>query len=101
METGVTSETNQLAKSEILFLYESIYSIPNGDPFTGEQRYDEETKRTLVSDVRIKRFIRDYLLDNKQEIYVVNDRSSVSEDGAESGASARFKALHENHKDTK
>lgn len=99
----VTSETqgNQLAKSEILFLYESTYSIPNGDPFTGEQRYDEETKRTLVSDVRIKRFIRDYLLDNKYEIYVVNDRSSASEDGAESGAAARFKALQEKYKDAK
>ena len=34
-----------IAKSEILFLYESIFSMPNGDPFTGEQRYDEETKR--------------------------------------------------------
>ena len=50
-----------LQKSEIIFLYESTYSIPNGDPFTGEQRYDEETKKILVSDVRIKRFIRDYL----------------------------------------
>jgi CRISPR-associated protein Csh2 len=48
-------------KSEILFLYESTYSIPNGDPFTGEQRYDEETKKILVSDVRIKRFIRNHL----------------------------------------
>ena len=48
-------------KSEIIFLYESKYSMPNGDPFTGEQRYDEETKKVLVSDVRIKRFIRDYL----------------------------------------
>ena len=46
-------------KSEILFLYDSTYSIPNGDPFTGEQRYDEETKKILVSDVRIKRYVRD------------------------------------------
>ena len=29
------------------------HTILNGDPFTGEQRYDEETK-VLVSDVRIK-----------------------------------------------
>lgn len=85
-------------KSEILFIYESTYSIPNGDPFTGEQRYDEETKKVLVSDVRIKRFIRDYLLDNKHEIYVLNDKSSASEEGAESGASARFKTLQEKYK---
>lgn len=98
-----TTETqgNQLAKSEILFLYESTYSIPNGDPFTGEQRYDEETKRVLVSDVRIKRFIRDYLLDNKHEIYVVSDKSSISEEGAESGAAARFKTLQEKYKGIK
>lgn len=72
------STVNQ--KSEILFLYESTYSIPNGDPFTGEQRYDEETKKILVSDVRIKRFIRDYLFEQKDEqgknkyhIYVINE----------------------------
>ena len=59
-------------KSEILFLYESSYSVPNGDPFTSEQRYDEETKKVLVSDVRIKRFIRDYFNDNNQNIYVAN-----------------------------
>ena len=33
-----------MKKSEILFLYETSYNIPNGDPFTGEQRYDEETR---------------------------------------------------------
>lgn len=31
-----------MKKSEILFLYETSYNIPNGDPFTGEQRYDAE-----------------------------------------------------------
>ena len=52
-------------KSEILFLYETSYNVPNGDPFTGEQRYDDETKKILVSDVRIKRFIRTYMEDVK------------------------------------
>lgn len=78
-------------KSELLFLYESTYSIPNGDPFTGEQRYDEETKKILVSDVRIKRFIRDFLLSENQEIFVWNDQSNV--DGKESGSAARVKSL--------
>lgn len=94
-----TTETqgNQLAKSEILFLYESTYSIPNGDPFTGEQRYDEETKRVLVSDVRIKRFIRDYLNANGSEIYVLLDRSNATKEGKESGAAARMKTLKQKH----
>ena len=91
-------------KSEILFFYESKYSIPNGDPFTGEQRYDDETKQTLVSDVRIKRFVRDYFIEQnnlnisvgqepKYEVYVFNDKSQVAEGSKESGASARMKSL--------
>ncbi len=97
----MTNTTNKTVekKSEILFLYESTYSIPNGDPFTGEQRYDEETKKVLVSDVRIKRFIRDYFLeissnDSEKEqfdIYVWNDVSQA--EGKESGSAARMKAL--------
>lgn len=62
---------NKLKKSEILFLYETSYNIPNGDPFTGEQRYDEETKKILVSDVRIKRYVRTYFEEIKNlPIYV-------------------------------
>lgn len=60
----------QVKKSEILFLYETSYNIPNGDPFTGEQRYDEETKKILVSDVRIKRYVRSYLEEKGYPIYV-------------------------------
>lgn len=78
-------------KSEIIFLYESKYSMPNGDPFTGEQRYDEETKKVLISDVRIKRFIRDYLHDAKETIYVINDKEQMA--GNESGSAARVKSL--------
>jgi CRISPR-associated protein Csh2 len=93
-----------IEKSEILFLYESKYSIPNGDPFTGEQRYDEETKHVLVSDVRIKRFVRDYFIEKnslskaegktpKYEVYVFNDKSQIAEGSKESGASARMQSL--------
>lgn len=78
-------------KSEVIFLYESKYSMPNGDPFTGEQRYDEETKKVLVSDVRIKRFIRDYLHNAGETIYVINDKEQM--EGTESGSAARIKGL--------
>jgi CRISPR-associated protein Csh2 len=61
---------NEIKKSEILFLYETSYNIPNGDPFTGEQRYDEETKKILVSDVRMKRYVRTYFEENGLPIYV-------------------------------
>jgi CRISPR-associated protein Csh2 len=61
---------NKLKKSEILFLYETSYNIPNGDPFTGEQRFDEETKKILVSDVRMKRYVRTYFEEKGLPIYV-------------------------------
>lgn len=86
-------------KSEILFLYESKYSMPNGDPFTGEQRYDEDSKRILVSDVRIKRFIRDYFLqvnemnqNDAYEVYVINTEK-LSQGEKESGSAIRINFL--------
>lgn len=66
-----------MKKSEILFLYETSYNIPNGDPFTGEQRYDEETKKILVSDVRIKRFVRTYLEDIEGEHIYVSEKTGA------------------------
>lgn len=68
-------------KSEILFLYETSYNIPNGDPFTGEQRYDEETKKILVSDVRIKRFIRTFLEENGHSVFVSKRSGAGETDG--------------------
>lgn len=68
-------------KSEILFLYETSYNIPNGDPFTGEQRYDEETKKILVSDVRIKRFIRTFLEENGCKVFVSKKTGAGETDG--------------------
>jgi len=80
--------TNELKKSEILFLYETMYNIPNGDPFTGEQRYDEETKKILVSDVRMKRYVRDYL-DNKNDqiIYIKQKSKNVQESNEDTSES--------------
>jgi len=99
-EKTVTNNDVVKEKSEILFLYESTYSIPNGDPFTGEQRYDEETKKILVSDVRIKRYIRDYLAKLGYEIYVIGDKELLTEEEG-SGAERRFKWLQNKYKDVK
>jgi len=54
-------------KREFLFLYDAKDCIPNGDPFTGEQRYDEDTQTALVSDVRLKRYIRDFIDKNFED----------------------------------
>jgi CRISPR-associated protein Csh2 len=73
---------NQLKKSEILFLYETSYNIPNGDPFTGEQRYDEETKKILVSDVRIKRYVRTYFEETKELPIYVSEKTGAGKTDA-------------------
>ncbi|MFP4603277.1 MAG: type I-B CRISPR-associated protein Cas7/Csh2 [Halochromatium sp.] len=48
---------------EILFLYEARDCNPNGDPLDENRpRTDPETGEATISDVRIKRTVRDYLL---------------------------------------
>ena len=54
------------SRSEILFLYDIVDNNPNGDPLdSNKPRIDEETSINLVTDVRLKRTIRDYLYDYK------------------------------------
>ncbi len=58
-------------RSELLFLYDIENANPNGDPNDeNKPRIDEETGRNIVTDVRLKRTIRDYLLEKKRDIFV-------------------------------
>ena len=51
---------------EFLFLYDAALCNPNGDPDQeNKPRMDRATKTNLVSSFRIKRYIRDYLIDNE------------------------------------
>jgi len=53
-------------RQEILFLYDVTDANPNGDPLDeNKPRIDEETGINIVTDVRLKRTIRDYLYDYK------------------------------------
>ncbi len=57
--------------SDILFLYDAKMTNPNGDPDDENRpRMDYERFRNLVSDVRLKRYIRDYLEQQGKEIFV-------------------------------
>jgi len=57
--------------SDFLFIYEAIMCNPNGDPdMENKPRMDYDTKTNLVSDVRIKRYIRDYLKTQGRQIFV-------------------------------
>lgn len=52
---------NVTNRSEILFLYEIENANPNGDPLNENRpRFDTEDNKILVSDVRLKRTIRDH-----------------------------------------
>lgn len=59
-------------RSEILFLYDVKDANSNGDPVDENRpRIDEETGINIVTDVRLKRTIRDYLHDYKGlEIFI-------------------------------
>jgi len=60
--------------SEILFLYDAQMCNPNGDMDNeNKPRMDEITYTNLVSDVRLKRYIRDYLEEIKgKDIFITN-----------------------------
>ncbi|MDD3806800.1 MAG: type I-B CRISPR-associated protein Cas7/Csh2 [Candidatus Marinimicrobia bacterium] len=77
-------------RSEILFLYDVQNNNPNGDPNDeNKPRYDEESGRNLVTDVRLKRTIRDYLKDYKnQNIFV---QEIVRDDGTIQDGKSRAK----------
>lgn len=63
-------------RSEILFLYDVTDANPNGDPNDeNKPRIDEETGVNIVTDVRLKRTIRDYLYEyKKQDIFIREER---------------------------
>ncbi|MGH2459340.1 MAG: type I-B CRISPR-associated protein Cas7/Csh2 [Chloroflexota bacterium] len=63
-------------RSEILFLYDVTDSNPNGDPLDeNKPRIDEETNHNIVTDVRLKRTVRDYLATRPGiEIFVQGER---------------------------
>lgn len=66
---------SEVGRREIVFLYDVIYSNPNGDPNDENRpRLDEETNRIFVTDVRLKRTIRDYLKDVMgKEVYIYEE----------------------------
>lgn len=65
MDNNANSTINN---SEILLLYEAKLCNPNGDPDDENRpRIDPKTRINLVSDVRLKRFFRNYIIDRYGE----------------------------------
>jgi len=63
-------------RSEILFIYDITDANPNGDPVDeNKPRIDEETGINIVTDVRLKRTIRDYFYDYKNlDVFILELR---------------------------
>ncbi|MFB6088937.1 MAG: type I-B CRISPR-associated protein Cas7/Csh2 [Candidatus Aenigmatarchaeota archaeon] len=70
-------------RSEIVFLYDVNDANPNGDPLDEDKpRIDQQTETNIVTDVRLKRTIRDYLSNFKdQNIFIQSEK--VVEEGEE------------------
>ena len=65
------------SRSELLFLYDIGNANPNGDPLNENRpRFDTEESVALVSDVRLKRTIRDYWYEYK-EFNGLGDRQDI------------------------
>jgi len=78
--------SNLKHRSELLFLYDATLCNPNGDPLDANRpRIDEETGKCLVTDVRLKRTVRDYLIekgydgkaDPNKDVFVRDDDGKV------------------------
>jgi CRISPR-associated protein Csh2 len=54
-------------RNEFLFIYDIKNGNPNGDPDENRPRIDNVSKKCYVTDVRLKRFIRDYLIQTDGE----------------------------------
>jgi CRISPR-associated protein Csh2 len=69
-------------RSEIVFLYDAEDCNPNGNPLSANDkpRIDEMTGEAVVTDVRLKRYIRDQLDDDGHGIYIRNPTKASGED---------------------
>lgn len=65
-------------RRELLFAYSVKDANPNGDPLNANHpRYDAETSQVLVSDVRIKRTIRDQWLRDGLAVFVDGEAKTL------------------------
>jgi len=97
-----TEDKKRINNSDILFVYDAKLCNPNGDPDDeNKPRMDYDTETNLVSDVRLKRYIRDYLMSEckDQEIFVSKvDAKTVN---ATKRLEKLFEKYEENGKKTK
>jgi len=93
-QLGGNGEKTIAHNSELLFIYDAKMCNPNGDPDDeNKPRMDYNRNVNLVSDVRLKRYIRDYLMDYKDETIFVSKVEGETVD-----ATNRLKKLIEGYR---
>ena len=84
---------NPARHSELLFIWDARMCNPNGDMASDNApRFDDVDEKAVVSDVRIKRTIRDDLQYRKQELIYINNEEILAH-GLQ--AEDRFKQIQE------
>lgn len=83
------------SRSEILFLYDVTDANPNGDPDENKPRIDSTTGKNFVTDVRLKRTIREYWKNFKGKRIFIDLEESINQDGTVQTAEKRFDSFKE------
>ncbi|MBN1798039.1 MAG: type I-B CRISPR-associated protein Cas7/Csh2 [Spirochaetales bacterium] len=90
---------NLAKQSELLFIWDAKMCNPNGDMSADNApRFDEVDEKAIVSDVRLKRTIRDDLQHRKNELIFINNEEITSK-GLK--AEERFAEIKDKYKNEK
>jgi CRISPR-associated protein Csh2 len=77
----MTANTDNMIqnRSEIAFVIDAKDTNPNGDPLTAdnEPRIDPVTGQCVVTDVRLKRYLRDQLVEDGHVVLIANPNDDV------------------------
>ena len=96
---------NSVKNSEILFIYEATNTNPNGDPDNENKPRVDSRGFVEVTDLRLKRFIRDYMEEYDNKPIVIKPDVEVSEGKKANKMSdlikAGIKAYNKSNKDNK
>jgi CRISPR-associated protein Csh2 len=82
-------------RSEIVFLYDAVDANPNGNPLSSANRprIDPQTQQAIVTDVRLKRYLRDQLDDDGHGVYIRNVQEEGEQHTREDLLEDRLKAV--------
>lgn len=71
-------------RRELLFIYSVKDANPNGDPLNANHpRYDDDSGQILVSDVRVKRTVRDQWIREGKDVFVDGETKTLKQRVAE------------------